>query len=131
MGKQVAQPKPVVVLVEDDASVLRALKRLLESCGFDVLAFSVPSAMMASKIPEHDACLVVDVYLPEMSGVDLCKALRLSGCRLPVILITARTDEATRILTERAGPLPVLFKPFSREALLTAISKALSSVAQR
>ena len=123
-----AQQKPVVVLVEDDASVLRALENLLSSHGFEVLAFSRPDDVMAGKIPEHDACLVVDVYLPGMTGVELFQNLRLSGCPLPLILITGRKDEPTRILTERAGPVPVLFKPFSLEALLSAVTRACLSV---
>ena len=121
-----AQPKAVVVLVEDDLSDLRALTRLLENSDFDVLAFSQPSTVMESNIPNTGACLVIDVYLPEMTGVDLCRALNLSGCRLPVIFITARTDDATRLLLERADPVAVLFKPFGRADLLAAISRALA-----
>ena len=120
-----AQARPVVVLIEDDASILRALTRLLTSCGLDVLAFSRPEEVMRHRLPDQNACLVVDLYLQEMNGVDLCQALNSAGCHLPVILMTARTDEEARNLTKLAGPVPVLLKPFTRDALLTEITRAL------
>jgi len=113
-----------VIIVEDDASVRRALELSLEADGFEVLAFPTPSQLLASAIPDYNACLLLDVYLPEMTGVELYNLLKSSGCRLPAILITARVDAATRTLTERIGPVPVLFKPFSRQALLRAVGSA-------
>ena len=124
----VIETKPALILVEDDLSVLRALRRLMLSAGFQVMAFDRPRAVLDSELPKTDACLIVDVHLPEMNGVQLCETLAASGCRLPVIMITGRLDEATHELTHRAKAVAVLFKPFTREALLEAISEALGAV---
>lgn len=121
------EKKTEVILVEDDASVLRALRRLLEFSGFKVRAFGRPSALQAAGLPDSDACLIFDVHLPEMTGVKLYQALAASGCRLPLILITAHIDDATRAMTEQVNAAAVLIKPFSRESLLTAIRQGLAS----
>jgi FixJ family two-component response regulator len=119
--------KPALVLVEDDSSVLRALRRLMLSAGFRVMAFDRPRAVLASALPKTDACLVIDVHLPEMNGVQLCETLAASGCQLPVIMITGHIDQATRELVRRANAVAVLFKPFTRDSLLEAISEALAA----
>ena len=119
--------KSEVVLVEDDPSVLRALRRLLEFSGFEVRAFGRPSELQATGVPEPDACLIFDVHLPEMTGVELYQVLTASGCRCPVILITAHVDDATRAMTERVKAAAVLIKPFTRDSLLAAIGEALAS----
>src|SRR6516165_3437643 len=119
--------KPEVILVEDDPSVLRALRRLLEVSGFKVRAFARPSALQAAGIPDPNACLIFDVHLPEMTGADLYRALAASGCRSPLVLITGRVDETTRAMTKRVGAAAVLIKPFSRDSLLTAIHRGLTS----
>jgi FixJ family two-component response regulator len=98
----VTKARPVVIVVDDDLSILRALRRLIAGAGFDVRTFDRPSVLLGSSLPTADACLVVDVYLPEMNGVELCSALAASGCRLPVILVTAHADETTRPGTERS-----------------------------
>jgi FixJ family two-component response regulator len=123
----VSENKHVVILVEDDLSVLRALRRLLLSAGFAVMAFAGPRALLESDIPQADACLVVDIHLPEMTGVELCETLAASGRRLPAIMITGHVDEATRELARRADPVAILFKPFSRESLLAALSSAFAA----
>jgi two-component system response regulator FixJ len=97
------------------------------SAGFTVLAFDRPSALLESVIPEADACLVVDVHLPEMTGFELCEAVAASGRLLPTIMITGQVDEATRELAQRACPVAILFKPFSRESLLAALSKVFTA----
>lgn len=121
------ETKPALILVEDDPSVLRALRRLMISAGFRVIAFDRPRAVLDSELPKTDACLVVDVHLPEMNGVQLCETLAASGCRLPVIMITGHIDPATRALMRRAKAIAVLFKPFTRDSLLEAVSEALAT----
>jgi FixJ family two-component response regulator len=118
--------KPALILVEDDSSVLRALRRLMLSAGFRVIAFDRPGAVLASELPTTDACLLVDVHLPEMNGVQLCESLAASGCRLPVIMITGHLDKVTRELAQRSKAVAVLFKPFTRDSLLKAIAAALA-----
>lgn len=123
----VSENERVVIVVEDDLSVLRALRRLIVSAGFRALAFSRPRALLESVIPQADACLVVDVHLPEMTGLELCEALAASGRVLPAIMITGHVDEATRDLAERSHPVAILYKPFSRELLLRALAKAFAT----
>jgi FixJ family two-component response regulator len=122
-----SEKKPIVILVEDDPSVLRALSRLIETAGFEVRAFDRPSALRLSEIPDDNACLIFDVHLPEMSGVALYEGLAASGCRLPIILMTAHVDAGTRALTESVNAIAVLTKPFNRESLLAALGQALTS----
>jgi CheY-like chemotaxis protein len=119
--------KPFLILVEDDPSVLRALRRMMLSAGFQVMAFDRPRAVLDSELPKSDACLVVDVHLPEMNGVQLCETLAASGCRLPIIMITGNIDQATRELVRRANAVAVLYKPFTRAALLETIAVALAA----
>jgi two-component system, LuxR family, response regulator FixJ len=125
-GEPLAESKPAVILVEDDPSVLRALRRLMVSCGFDVLAFTRPSELQATTIPDSNTCLVFDVHLPEMTGVELYETLSAAGCRLPVIMITGHADYSTRLMISRINAVEVLVKPFGRDMLLAAITKALS-----
>ena len=119
--------KPFLILVEDDSSVLRALRRMMLSAGFQVTAFDRPRAVLDSDLPKTGACLVVDVHLPEMNGVQLCESLAASGCHLPIIMITGNIDQATRELVRRAKAVAVLFKPFTRASLLEAIAVALAA----
>ncbi|MGA7763694.1 MAG: response regulator [Candidatus Binataceae bacterium] len=119
--------KPVLILVEDDLSVLRALRRLMLAAGFRVMTFDCPRAVLDSELPKTDACLVVDVHLPDMNGVQLCETLAAAGCQLPVIMITGHIDPATRELVQRAKAVAVLFKPFTRDSLLEAIAAALAA----
>src|SRR5580658_9995258 len=88
---EIVTPKPIIIVVDDDPSILKALRRLVSGAGFEVRTFDRPSALLSSDLPKAGACLIVDIDLPEMNGVELCETLAASGCRLPVILITART----------------------------------------
>jgi FixJ family two-component response regulator len=115
-----------VVVVDDDPSVLRALSRLIHAAGFRVLSFDRPSALLASALPTVNACLVVDMNLPEMSGAELGSALAASGRDLPVILITGSDDSTTLSLIEKARPVAALFKPVDERALFDAIARALA-----
>lgn len=114
-----------ILVVDDDPSVLRALSRLIRAAGFKVLAFDRPSALLASAIPKADACLILDMNLPEMNGTELCRALAISGHRLPVILITGRSDPTTQRLIEEAHPVAALYKPIDEQSLFDAIARAL------
>jgi two-component system, LuxR family, response regulator FixJ len=121
------ETKSAVIVIEDDHSVLRSLRRLISAAGFAVQTFDRPSALLQSNLPSSDACLVVDIRLPEMDGIELCETLAAAGRLLPVILITGHIDEPTRENARRANPVAVLIKPFSRAVLMDAISKALGS----
>lgn len=117
-----------VILVEDDPSVLRALCRLLKLSGFSVRTFTRPSALLETAIPASDVCLIFDVHLPEMNGAELSEKVAAMGCRCPLILITAYVDIATQNIVKRANAAAVLIKPFSRAALIAAITNGFASV---
>ena len=125
--KVVSTISPATVLVvDDDPSVLRSLNRLVSASGFHVKTFGKPSELLASDLPGSNACMVVDIDLPEMTGIEMCEVLKGSGRGLPAILITGRTDARTRLLAARSDAVAVLFKPFDEEPLLHAISRALA-----
>jgi FixJ family two-component response regulator len=115
-----------VLVVDDDPSVLSALARLIQAAGFMVLTFDRPSALLASAIPRANACMVVDINLPEMNGSALCSALAATGRGLPSVLITGRNDFATQRIIEEAHAVAALFKPIDERALFDAIAQALA-----
>ena len=115
-------------MVDDDASIRRALASQLQILGFDVLVFQSAEDLLISELPNGNACLLLDVYMPGMSGIELCQSLVASGRHLPTILMSGRDDEATRQIMRQAQPIAGLFKPFDQKTLLQAIRKALRSV---
>ncbi len=117
--------RPTVLVIDDDVSVLNALARLVRFAGHDVRTFTRPTALLADDLPAANACMIVDVNLPEMNGAELCEELARSGRHLPVIFITGGDDAATKALTQHVPAIAVLFKPFEGSLLLRAISRAL------
>lgn len=113
-----------VLVVDDDPSALRALTRLISASGFTVKMFAKPSELIATEIPTSNACMVVDIDMPEMTGIEMCEVLKGSGRGLPAILITGRTDARTRLQAAQADAVAVLFKPFDKVPLLDAIGRA-------
>ena len=120
-----AKPK-CVVLVDDDSLVRNALTRLLRSAGFIVHAFAQSSEVLSSRLPERDACLILDIYMPEMNGVDLWRQLRASGVKLPTILITGRKDAAAIRAGQEVDAVSILYKPIDESALFESIERALT-----
>jgi FixJ family two-component response regulator len=117
-----------VIVVDDDVSIRRALASQLRILGFDVLVFQGAEELLVSKLPIDNACLLLDVCMPGMNGIELCQSLVASGRHLPTILMSGRDDEATRQIMRQAQPIAGLFKPFDQKTLLQAIRKALRSV---
>ena len=117
---------PTVLVVDDDPSVLRSLKRLISASGFQVQTFAGPSALLAGETPRSNACMIVDIDMPGMTGIEMCEVLKRSGRGLPTILITGRTDTRTRTLAEKSDALAVLYKPFDEKPLLDAIGRAIA-----
>jgi two-component system response regulator FixJ len=103
----------------------RALGRQLQILGFDVLIFQCAEELLASELPTDNACLLLDVYLPGMNGIELCRNLDASGQHLPTILMSARDDRATRQIMRQVKPAAEIFKPFDEKILLRVIGKAL------
>jgi FixJ family two-component response regulator len=115
-----------VVMLDDDPSILRSLRRLVSASGFEVETFDKPSELLASEMPRSNACMVVDIDMPEMNGIEMCEVLKDSGRSLPTILIRGRTDDRTRSMAAQSDAIAVLFKPFDEDPLLDAIARALA-----
>jgi FixJ family two-component response regulator len=122
----VPEREPIIAIVDDDVSMLRALRRLLRSVGLAVVAYTSAEEFLQSSLQVRIRCLVLDVMMTGMSGLDLLARLDASAVTLPVIIITARADEQTRLRAEQAGVVAYLRKPFEEEALLEAIRRALT-----
>jgi len=90
--------------------------------------FQSAEEFLTSELPSGDACLLVDVYMPGMTGIELCRSLAASGRHLPTILISARDDSQTLKMMRDANPIASLLKPFDEKHLLLAIRKALPNV---
>jgi FixJ family two-component response regulator len=114
-----------VIVVDDDASIRRALRRQLQILGFNVLDFGSAEEFLTSELPTGDACLLLDVYMPAMNGIELCRKLTETGRCVPTILISGRDDPQTRKMMRDAHPIASLLKPFDEKSLLRAIRKAL------
>jgi FixJ family two-component response regulator len=114
---------PRVLLVDNDASLRRALVRTLQHAGFDVMAFASAEALLASGAVLGGGCLVLDVELPGVGGVELKRALVASGNDLPTVFITASARESLAAQLATFAPLGVLHKPFRSEALLDALGR--------
>jgi FixJ family two-component response regulator len=114
-----------VIVVDDDISIRRALRRRLQGLGFVVLDFQSAEELLSSDLPIGNACLLLDVYMPGMNGIELCQSLAASKRHLPTILMSGRDDERTRQIIREAHPIASLVKPFDEESLLRAIGMAL------
>jgi FixJ family two-component response regulator len=112
--------------VDDDPSVRRALRMQLGVAGFKVRVFSSAEEFLAGNSPSSDGCLLLDIYMPGMGGIELCAHLAAAGRRLPTVLMSGRDDEETRTLVRRVRGVPCLFKPFAQPALLRAIRTAMN-----
>jgi len=113
------------VVVDDSESVRESLPDLLAQVGYAVQTFESAEAFLASAAATEAECLILDVGLPGMSGPDLQKELKRRGSALPIVFITAQGDTSLQPRLIAAGAVACLFKPFSNEALLEAVDRAL------
>jgi len=118
---------PLIAVVDDDGSIREALQSLLYSVGHKATVYASAEDFLQSAHLLDTACLIVDVWMPRMSGLELQQRLTMAHCPIPLIFITAHEDEETRGRALRAGAVGFLYKPFSDEALLSAVHVALQS----
>ncbi len=116
---------PVVYVVDDDGSVRDAISNLLESVGLHARTFGSTEEFMAAHRSEAASCLVLDVMLPGMRGLEFQEMLKKSGISIPIIFITAHGDIPMTSKALRAGAIEFLAKPFPKEDLLAAIHRGL------
>jgi FixJ family two-component response regulator len=117
---------PVISIVEDDAAVRAATENLVKSLGFDVYAFGSAQEFLQSHRVAETACLISDVQMPNMSGVELQADLANRGFRIPTIFMTAFPDESVRRRAMDAEAVGFLHKPFNGKALIQFIHDAIS-----
>src|ERR1700742_4400101 len=117
--------EPIVFVVDDDSSVRDALDGLIRSVGLPVKSFASPGEFLRHKLPESPACLVLDVRMPGISGLDFYEELRKSGIDLPTIFITGHGDIPMAVQAMKAGAVEFLTKPFRDQDLLDAIQQGL------
>jgi FixJ family two-component response regulator len=125
MGKARVAEIQKISIVDDDDSVREALKSLLKSAGFQVEAFASAEEFLNSSQLLETACLILDVRMPGMSGVELQDRLATSHGGLPIVFISAHADSEARARALENGAVGFLEKPFSDEALLDAIDAAV------
>ena len=113
----------VVLVVEDDESMQESIEILLSAAGYDSVAYGSAEAMLADDPSQRPLCIISDLNLPRMSGLDLLTELRRRSWHPPVIVITAYDSASTRQAAEKLGAAAYLAKPFPSIALLTAIEE--------
>ncbi len=125
------KPEPTVIVVDDDESVRDALSSLFRSIGLRCDLFSSAADLLQSKLPDVASCLVLDVRLPGVSGLDFQRELAKSDVRIPVIFITGHGDIPMTVKAMKAGAVDFLTKPFRDQDMLDAVTTALERDRQR
>ena len=116
---------PIVFVVDDDPSVRRSIKRLIGSVGLQVELFGSAQEFLLSKRPDAPSCLVLDIRLPGISGLDFQHKLAEANIHIPIIFVTAHGDIPMTVRAMKAGAVEFLTKPFREQDLLDAIQLAL------
>jgi FixJ family two-component response regulator len=115
---------PAIAVVDDDESIRRALYRLLRSDGLAAATFASAHEFLEAHRRQSFACVVLDVYMGRMSGLDLAERIASEGSRLPIVLITAHDDERIRERAQLVGVFAYLRKPVDAKVLLDAVRRA-------
>jgi FixJ family two-component response regulator len=123
--------EPIVFVVEDDASVCRALSNLFQSVGLQVEVFGSASEMLQGKLPEVASCLVLDIRLPGLSGLDFQTELTKANIHIPIIFMTGHGDIPMSVRAMKGGAIDFLTKPFRDQDMLDAVVKAIERDRER
>jgi RNA polymerase sigma factor (sigma-70 family) len=116
-----------IFVVDDEPAVLSALERMLRTCGLSVSTFSSPSAFLESAPTEGTGCVLMDLSMPEMSGLEVQDAMHRRGITLPVVFLSGYGDVPSTARAMREGAIDFLVKPIGEEELLSAIHRALDA----
>lgn len=120
-----------IALIEDDEAVLDSMRQLLERRGLGVSCFNSAEAFLGSLGTEPPACIVSDVRMPGLSGIELQKRLKAQGCKAPVILITGHGDISMAVAAMRDGALDFIEKPYDADRLIASIETAVAAEQQQ
>jgi len=115
----------LIAIIDDDEAMQDSLRDLLEAAGLDARCFGSAEEFLKSDLHCSAACLIVDIRMPKMSGLELQARLKDEDCNLPIIFITAHGDARMRIQAMRAGAVEFLAKPFDHQLLLKRVRSAL------
>jgi FixJ family two-component response regulator len=118
--------RPTVAVLDDDEAILRSIGRALAGHGFDARLFSSPALLLAEIASVAPSCLIADLAMPGMSGLDVQRVLAKQGLACPIIFVTAHGDVRTSVQAMRGGALDFLTKPFELHELLDALNRAIS-----
>jgi FixJ family two-component response regulator len=122
---RIRQNSKLIAIVDDDESVLRSLQDLIESDGLTALCFGSSEQFLDSEARNRAACLIADIRMPGMSGLDLQERLKAERCEIPIIFITAHGDAKMRSRAMRDGAVEFLSKPFNDAVLLEIVHAAV------
>ncbi|SRR5579871_1165283 len=122
---------PAIFVVDDDSSARDGIEDLLQSVGLRVIAFSSPQAFLESERPDAPGCIILDMRLPNTSGLDFQKVLIEAGIELPVIFVTGHGDIPMSVTAMKSGAIEFLTKPFRDQCLLDAINSGIAKDQQR
>ena len=111
----------IIYVVDDDDAVRDATRLLLETCGFNVLGFPSAAAFLASFSQDSGACILLDLHMPKMGGLELLQSLRSKGVRTPVIIMSGRREPGVDADLQQAGVSAIFSKPCDDDALIGAI----------
>ena len=121
----------LISIVDDDESIRESTKGLIRSLGYQAATFASAEEFLQSDSVDRTACLITDVQMPGLSGIDLQRGLIAQGVRMPTIFITAFPEEETRARAMKAGALGYLSKPFSEDSLLKCLDTALGGSGEK
>ncbi len=116
---------PSISIVDDDGSIRESLHSFLRSVGFIVEAFASAGDFLGSKHLAKSDCLILDVHMPGMTGIELSRQTTVQAAKIPIIFITADEDEGIRAQALEGGAVAFLVKPLSEEVVLAALDRAL------
>ena len=117
--------QPTVFIIDDDSRMRAAMQRLLKTVGLHSESFATPQDFLRHKLPDSPSCLVLDVRLPGMSGLEVQSKLNEAGARIPIIFITSHGDIPMTVQAMKSGAVEFLTKPFRDQDLIDAIQQAL------
>lgn len=118
-------PRPLVLVVDDDADVRKSLERLIRSVGLEVETFDSSQAFLSYEPTDRPACLVLDVRMPGLSGLDLQQKLSAAGLSVPIVFMTGHGTVPMSVRAMKAGAVDFLEKPFDDQVLLDAVQQAI------
>lgn len=119
------EAEPTVFIVDDDPSVRRSTERLIRTAGFNVQTFESAAEFLKHPAPKGPACLVLDVRMPGLSGMDLQQEMKRCGIRIPIVFVTGHGDIPMTVRAMKAGAVDFLSKPYRSRGLLEAVRTAI------